>query len=311
MKISLKQAILNKYNIISFIFVPVVSFFAWTIQNHFSFFKTLARGAGPHGEPLMEYMRDVYGFFGYAVWGFSYMQVILPLLASFIMLPYLREKRMYNYSYTREKSYPSAVLKPMLRQLFIGCTILFLGYMVFLCIGLNWQMDPHDVIRNNVIWEEGPDGSTAIDLWEIDSEGVLAGKYPDIRCNRVFMPEIFGEFFAVKNMFMYFVVDGFWKYFVFSFIYGLFSVGISFYTKKDFLCLIIPSVYYIVLDIVFSGLGGNFTLYAPSYTIMSGASEWVSIPQVIYPLLPPLLFAVFTLVRELAVKKKRRDAYAV
>ena len=121
-------------------------------------------------------------------------------------------------------------------------------------------------------------------------------------------------------MFMYFVVDGFWKYFVFCFVYGLFSVSVSFYTKKDFLCLIVPTVYYIVLDLVLSGIGAikngeqtiiDLSLFAPSYPIMSGARDWISIPQVIYPLLPPLLFAAFTFVREFAVKKKRRDVYAV
>lgn len=308
MRISLKQAILNKYNIIAFIFVPVVGFFSWAISR--DFFNSIKFGILVNKMPLMEYLRSVNGFFVYAVWGFSFMQLLLPLLASFIMLPYLREKRMYGFSYIREKNYSRAVLKPMLRQLLIGCTVLFLGYMVFLCAGLFWRIDPLDTLSNSFIWETGPDGETIFtDLWETDPEGVLAGKYPEVSCNRQFMPEIFGEFFAVKNMFMYFVVDGIWKFFVFCFVYGLFSVSISFYTKKDFMCLIVPTVYYIVFDIIFTGIG--LPLYAPSYPIMSGSQNWVSIPHVIYPLLPPLLFVVFTFVREFAVKKKRRNAYAV
>ncbi|MCH5203815.1 MAG: hypothetical protein J1F03_03650 [Oscillospiraceae bacterium] len=222
------------------------------------------------------------------------MQVLLPLLASFIMLPYSREKRIYSFSYIREKSYTKAILKPMLRQLLIGCTVLFLGYMVFLTAGLVWKINPEEVLAHSISGE--------------------------ISCMRVFMPEIFGEFFAADNMFIFFVVDGFWKYFVFCFVYGLFSVCVSFYTKKDFLCLIVPTVYYLVFDITFSGIGQidlgngtviNLAIYAPSYPIMSGTRDWISIPQVIYPLLPPLIFSLFTLVREFAVKKKRSDAYAV
>lgn len=283
MKISLKQAILNKYNIIALVFVPTACFLSWFLHNG-DIINMIKRGSGIHGEPLWEYMRKIFGFFGYAVWGFSFMQLLLPLLASFVMLPYLREKRMYNFSYVREKGYPVAVLKPMLRQLLIGCTTMFLGYMIFLCAGLMWTIDPIDTISYSIATGEP-------------------------HCNRVFMPEIFGEFFAAKNMFMFFVVDGFWKFFVFCFVYGLFSVSVSFYTRKDFMCLIVPTVYYIVLDLILSG-SGHF-LYAPSYPIMSNSQAWVSIPHVIYPLLPPLLFAAFTFVREFAVKMKRRDAYAV
>lgn len=287
MKISLKQAILNKYNIIAFIFIPTVCIISWAISPVCGIINMSGYS--------LEQMRGVVSFFSYVIWGFSYMQLMLPLLASFVMLPFLREKRMYNFSYVREKSYSTAVLRPMLRQLLIGCTTMFLGYMIFLCAGLMWRIDPRDVLVTSI--ETG-----------------------EPSCSRVFMPEIFGEFFAAENMFMYFVVDGFWKYFVFCFIYGLFSVSVSFYTRKDFMCLIIPSVYYIVLDLVFSGIGAiksgeqtiiDLSLFAPSYPIMSGARDWISIPQVIYPLLPPLLFASFTFVREFAVKKKRGDAYAV
>lgn len=276
MNISLKQAILNKYNIIAFIFIPTVCIISWAISPVCGIINM-------SGYSLAD-MRGVVSFFGYIVWGFSYMQLMLPLLASFVMLPLLREKRMYSYSYIREKCYSGAVLKPMLRQLLIGCTVLFLGYMVFLASGLLWEIDPMSII-------------------------VYSNDTGEPHCTRVFMPEIFGEFFAAKNMFMFFVVDGFWKFFVFCFVYGLFSVSVSFYTRKDFMCLIVPTVYYIVLDLILSGSGHS--LYAPSYPIMSNSQAWVSIPQVIYPLLPPLLFAAFTFVREFAVKKKRGDAYAV
>ena len=285
MNTTFKQAILNNYNIIAFLFVPIVSFFSWALTcdifNILEFSKIMEEY---RGIPAWEYIRNVTGFFSYAVWGFSFMQILIPLLSSFITLPFLREKRMFNFSYAREESYKKAVLKPMLRQLIIGCTVLFLGYMVFLTAGLIWGINP-------------------------ESAG-----------GRVFMPEIFGSDFVHDNMFMFFVVDGFWKYFVFCFVYGLFSICISFYTKKDFLCLIIPTVYYLVFNIILSGIGeiklfGGMTidlaLFAPSYPIMSGARNWVSIPQVIIPLLPPLIFSLFTLYREFAVKQNRKDVYAV
>ena len=112
MKTLLKRAIFNKYNIIVFVFVPIVSFISWAISPiMFNETKNLFMNKGS----FMEFLSS-HEYKGYPVWGFTYMQILIPLLAAFVMLPYLSEKRMYNFSYIRGKNYSVAVLKPMFRQ---------------------------------------------------------------------------------------------------------------------------------------------------------------------------------------------------
>ncbi len=290
MKMSIKLAVVNKYNLIAFFSVFCGSFLSWAISQQF--FQALFMWN--KGRAKEEYLDIIYSFYTYAIFGFSLMQVIIPFLASLITIPFYNEKNIFSYSYVRLKKYSKAILLPALRQIFIGCLFLYLGYICFLILGLVWRIDPSEV------YVTLPSGEIAI--------------------NRQFMPELFGEDFAARDMFLFFVVDGIWKYIVFCFVYGLSSICVSFYTSKKYMSLLIPSIYYIVLDIICSGINrielGNkmvfeLYLYSPSYAIMSGGYQWRSIMQIVYPLLPPLIFCLFTLLKEFYKNRGRSDVYAV
>lgn len=287
-----KHIIFNRYNLIAFLATSLGCFLSWGITD--GFFEVLFGTGLPH-LTKWEYLNILFNFFNYAIGGFALFSLIMPLVAAIPVIPFVREKNILLFGYTRSVSYPAAVLKPIFNRLLVGCAILFAGYMVFLCGGLVWSTDPDTFLGRDIYTGE-------------------------ISYSRTFMPDIFGEDFVGRNVFLFFTADGFWKYFVFCFIYGLFAVCVSFYTRKTALSLIVPLVYYDVLTFAFSALGMEpvlgtslrWSYLAPGFAIAgNGSYTYVTSVDMMIPLLPPLLFCVFTLVREFVSKRHRRDVYAV
>ena len=292
MSLSTKHIIINRYNVIAFLTTSLGCFLSWAIAD--DFFKALFGPGLPH-LTKREYLDFLFSFFNYAIFGFSLLQLIMPLVAAIPVIPFIREKNIIQLSYTRTSSYPASILKPMFKRLLIGCVILFAGYMLFLCGGLVWNTDPSQYLRTDINTGE-------------------------IYYARTFMPDIFGRDFLGKGMFLFFTVDGFWKYFVFCFVYGLFAVCVSFYTNKTALSLIIPLIYYNVLSFAFASFGtatipGTSLRWAnlePGFAVTANGSFGnVTSVQQMLPLLLPLLFCAFTLVKEFIIKRHRRDVYAV
>lgn len=291
MSLSTKHIIFNRYNLIAFLTTSVGCFLSWAVAD--DFFKVLFGPSLPH-LTKEEYLHLVFNFSNYAIFGFSLMQLVITLIAAIPMIPFIREKNIMQFGYTRTQSYPAVILKPMFKRLLIGCLILFAGYMLFLCGGLVWNTDPSQMLATNIYTGEQ-------------------------HYSRRFMPDIFGEDFMGKGLFLFFTVDGFWKYFVFCFVYGLFAVCVSFYTKKTALSLIIPLIYYNVLTFAFSALGSvtipgtslSLLNLAPGFAVTSSSHGDVTSVQTMIPLLPPLLFCAFTLGKEFFVKRHRGDVYAV
>ena len=291
MSISTKHIIFNRYNLIAFLTTSLGCFLSWAIAD--DFFKALFGPGLPH-LTKREHLYNIFNFSNYAIFGFTLLQLIMPLIAGIPVIPFIREKNIMQFSYTRASSYPASILKPMFKRLLIGCVILFAGYMLFLCGGLVWNTDPSQMVRINMNTGE-------------------------VQYARMFMPDIFGEDFLGKGMFLFFTVDGFWKYFVFCFVYGLFAVCVSFYTGKTALSLIVPLIYYDVLSFAFSALGTEtipgtslyWSYLAPGFAITAnGSYRYVTSVQQMLPLLPPLLFCAYTLVKEFIIKRHRGDVYA-
>ncbi len=292
MSLSAKHIIFNRYNLIAFLTTSVGCFLSWAISD--GFFKVLFSGFVPPHLTRKEYFNIIFNFFNYAIFGFSLLQLIIPLVAAIPVIPFIREKNIMQFSYTRTQSYPASILKPMFKRLLIGCVILFAGYELFLCGGLGWDTDPTHHLATNIYTGEQ-------------------------HYSRTFMPDIFGEDFMGKGLFLFFTIDGIWKYFVCCFVYGLFAVCVSFYTRKTALSLIVPLIYYNVLTFAFSALGSDtvfgtslrWSYLAPGFAVAgNGSYSDVTSVQQMLPLLPPLLFCAFTLVKEFVVKKRRGDVYA-
>lgn len=171
-----KHIIFNRYNLIAFLTTSLGCFLSWAVAD--DFFKVLFGPSLPH-LTKGEYLYLVFNFSSYAIFGFSLLQLVIPLIAAIPVIPFIREKNIMQFCYTRTQSYPALILKPMFKRLLIGCLILFAGYMLFLCGGLVWNTDPSQMLRINTTTGEE-------------------------HYARKFMPDIFGEDFIGKGLFLFF-----------------------------------------------------------------------------------------------------------
>lgn len=279
MKQRTRFLLFNRYVISSCLLFIVISFLSWAIFSEY-FSAVFIWDLTVLSVSRAEYFKEIFPFFRYPVDGFALIQLILPVFSMMMIIPFLNSKEIFQFIYTRKTSYKRVMMNNILKTVIIGAVALFLAYLVFLGIGL-------------LLLSFSPD------------DNVTYGLFSDI----------FGYNLYQKNMVVYFILEGFLRYFVFTIIYGLFGIAVSFLTAKTYQALIIPVAYYAVLSIIIAVFEAAFKIdllfLAPTYTVVSGAREYTNIFMVLAPLLLPLLFVITVLAREFMVKKKRNDVYAV
>lgn len=278
MKVKTRRLLWNRYYIITFLLLIIIPYLSWYFFSGYfeaSFFWDLSH-------PTLtrkEYFQMIFTFQGYMVETFSLIQTILPLFTGLIMLPFLRDQRLYPYCYLRTKSYRRFVIGNILKYAVVGCFVLFLAYLVLMAIG-------------------------AIIVGPIKLEN-----------ERVLFADIFGKTFYRDHPVAYLILEGVHKYIVFGIVYALFFAAISFYTRRWYLCVLIPVVYYFGLDLMFTALSGMFSVdlffFSPVYTTVPDGRILTSTAQVLLPLLPPLLFSILTFILALRRNRKSGDVYAV
>ena len=217
----------------------------------------------------------------YPVGGFNLLQAVLPLVASVLALPFLYEREDYTFIYNRSVSYRRYIIKRIFFTLLWGSIAVYVAYLIFLFIGAAVLPADRDIPRQ-------------------------------------LFSEITGENFANEHPVLYYVLEGFVRYILFVFIYGLFTVAISFWTEKIYLCVLIPMIYYgagclrvSVMEGVLHNFHINVNLFflSPAYPIMSNSRGYISGWAILAPFVPILAFSIFSIVRSLYFEK-RRDVYA-
>ncbi len=108
---------------------------------------------------------------------------------------------------------------------------------------------------------------------------------------------VFGTNFAVQHVYSYYLLEGFYKYFAFAFVYSLFVCCIALFVKKSYLCMVVPICYYFGVNIV---IGNNAALSAllmkfqPAYTlefngmVYNNPNIWTAL-RPLAPLMPILI----------------------
>ncbi len=221
----------------------------------------------------------------YPMHGYTLIQLIGPVLAGISVLPVLRLKRCMPNIYLRTEHGYRFFLKRAVAYIVYGCVLMYAAYVIFLLIGaLNLPM-----------------------YYTVD---------------RYLFVEITGWEFSHQHPVLYYLLEGFIRYVLFMSVYGLFSVALSFLTDKEYLCILIPMIYYNFLAIAVSALEGlvqvitqaelrpNLLFLAPTYTVMSNARAYVNGFAIIFPLLPVIAFSVLVIVYRIRWDHKR-DAYGV
>lgn len=124
--------------------------------------------------------------------------------------------------------------------------------------------------------------------------GLVFGQ--DENTSRVAFDFLLGVNFAQSNIFLYFIIEGFIKYFLFTFIYCLFSCSIALVAKKLVFTVIIPIVYYFGFSIIFGAIL-DIQILTPSYIHgFSSYMQALKISGIIIPLLVPISFTIINCV---------------
>ena len=275
MKISTRRLLLNRYYLITFLLLIIVPYLSWYFFSGYfeaSFIWDLSDMRGTREE----YFQTVFSFQNFAIDSFS--QMILPVFSGIVMLPFLRDQKLYPICYLRTKSYRRFVLSNIIKHVLAGCIVLYLAYCVLMLIGAS-------ILHPVVLYYE-----------------------------RDLYMDILGRSFYSDHPILFLLLDGFHKYIIFGSVYALFFAAVSFYTRRWYLCVLIPVVYYFGLDLLCSAIGSMYSVdlfyFSPAYTIVPDGRFYTSTIQVLAPLLPPLLFSIATFIWGLSRKRKHGDVYA-
>ncbi|MCI5924686.1 MAG: hypothetical protein MRZ30_08050 [Oscillospiraceae bacterium] len=277
MKISTRRLLLNRYYLITFLLLIIVPYLSWYFFSGYfeaSFIWDLSDMRGTREE----YFQTVFSFQNFAIDSFSLIQMILPVFSGIVMLPFLRDQKLYPICYLRTKSYRRFVLSNIIKHVLAGCIVLYLAYCVLKLIGAS-------ILHPVVLYYE-----------------------------RDLYMDILGRSFYSDHPILFLLLDGFHKYIIFGSVYALFFAAVSFYTRRWYLCVLIPVVYYFGLDLLCSAIGSMYSVdlfyFSPAYTIVPDGRFYTSTIQVLAPLLPPLLFSIATFIWGLSRKRKHGDVYA-
>lgn len=269
--------IFNKYNLIAFFFILIVSFSLWIIDS--PVFENL---------PFTfdyEYEMTEYGFtyeeaeeqrveclnlflsFDDYMSETSNTAIFLAVLAPMAAMAFIAEKRgLFQFKFTRGKSYGSTIIKPMLINAFLAAAWIYFAYMIFATVGILINHPTSTLSR-------------------YDFDFIMPGFYD-------------------KHMYWYYVLAGFVQYFIFSFVYCLAASSISLLTSKKYLSIAVPIAYVLGLNIFITSIWGIKYMPAlefilPTNTI--GLGPYV--PELgnplivsLTPLLVPLIFVLGTLI---------------
>lgn len=277
MKISTRRLLFNRYYLITFLLLIIVPYLSWYFFSGYfeaSFIWDLSTMRGTREE----YFETVFSFQNFAIDSFSLIQMILPVFSGIVMLPFLRDQKLYPICYLRTKSYRRFVISNIIKHVLIGCIVLYLAYCVLMLIGAL-------ILHPVVLYYE-----------------------------RDLYMDILGRNFYSDHPILFLLLDGFHKYIIFGSVYALFFAAVSFYTRRWYLCVLIPVVYYFGLDLLCSAIGSMYSVdlfyFSPAYTIVPDGRIYTSTIQVLAPLLPPLLFSIATFIWGLRRNRKHGDVYA-
>lgn len=204
---------------------------------------------------------------------------IYPILIFSMGVFFIKEKKgAFQYQFLRGHSYKKVILISILTNSIIAATAFYLGYIFFMTIGFFITNGEMSMISRNIF-----DG-------------------------------LFGHDFSRNNTYFYYILEGFYKYFISAFFYTLLVCSIILHTAKSYTALLISMLYYFGLTfIIMTNSILSFLLpYQPTY--ISGFSSYVYNHPSINTALSPLLSILFPLIISFELitsALKRREKVAV
>lgn len=269
---------INRYAIIGIVSCAAILFLSWGLSSRvFEYLinDTKTELGGSQAEFVIGF-----GFSNYMITGFSVMQLVLPLLSIWFSFSF---KRLLDGYYCNAKPRIKHFNRFVFKDIFIisitAAIALYLGFLLFYIFG---------AFSHPIVAKEN--------------------------YSRSFLNDVFGVGFAWKEPLTYYLIEGIYKYAIFPFVYCLFSCTIKLYFEKDYMSLLIPMGYYVVMSILagvlteplYGTLAGEFVkALRPSNMLMMGGE---SVDMLFwYPfisLIPPLAASVFFFMRGIRYEKE-------
>ena len=215
-------------------------------------------------------IKDSYWSFDSAIVdGTSLFQLIIPFLGVIggIMF-YRKHTSIATYEFYRVNDYRKTILQDILLvSAKIACSI-FIGYVAYL---------------------------TFVNF--------LIGKNPHISGERDFLVDIFGKSFYSNSIYIYFLIEGWFQFFLVPFVYAVLSSSICLIAKSEKQVIFYPCLYYFGFSALGFGLtyiiGINAIYFNPSVMMASG--DYIDVNSLLLIFITcsiPLIIGLTIIVRE-------------
>ena len=202
------------------------------------------------------------------------MQVVLPLMPMFGVGYFYSLKRGFlGNAAVRTGNYKKFAWKVILQSVFICSAVMYISYFITASAGALCFTNQ------------------TVDLG--DSQ-------------RGLFTEFFGEMFSKENPYLYGLLEGIYRYVAFPAVYSLFGISVSFCSKKPYMPILVPFVYYFAFGFAASYLKSPLRNFLPilrlidtTSTVMGGAEIKMLFFVPFIPLIIPAVFSVLTINRKL------------
>lgn len=256
--------IFNKYRVWTLLIFVLGFFLSWLLSSHlyelifkFNFNAPDVIGHGIEDQKFL--INNLLNFDDYVSSTFDYTTFLMPVFVCLLSIIYIKEKNgLLLYKYIRTQKFKKTLLNSIITHSIYNAFTLYLGFVIFLVIGL--------IINKNPVITD-----------------------------RTFLNSYFGNGFYFNHPVAYYLIVGIINFFIFTFVYSIFTFSISLVTNKMRYCMVIPIGFYLFMSIIF-GAGMNIQELTPAYTQEFNAYVLVEPLTVFIPLLVPILISGFLII---------------
>lgn len=270
---------INIYTIMPILLCPLLQLITWGLST--GVFEYLIKGNIEYVLELLGrsdfFLGGTYKFF---IDGFAVMQMVMPLLSVWGSCAFMQIHGGFSvYIKPRIIRYSQYAARDIVTISTVSSVAMYIGFLMYTLIGI-----------------------------------AFTSYKPTENYSRSFLIDIFGAEFSWKNPIAYYLIEGIYKYAIFTFVFCVFACTVYLFFGKKHLTIIIPVGYYIIVTLIGGGLysplygtivGEIVKALRPSNMLMMGA-ESGSIP-VWYPLIsliPPVIASAIFFVKGIQNEEK-------
>lgn len=199
----------------------------------------------------------------------NFTSTVFPILIfSLSVLIYVEKNGLFIYKYSRNQNQKKVVISTLIKHALYTATVFFTIYIIYMSVGYIFLGDNLSMINDGVTTSPIP-------------KNIFDG--------------LFGNNFSDEHVFLYYLAEGFYKYFVFSFVYSLFSCSIALLSNKIYQSTVISACYFFGVTFFMNFLSPsafpNKTMLQPTYA--QGFDSFVYENPTALSALTPLISLIF------------------